>query len=183
MVVCCRSDVCYVFYQAEDGIRDLVRSRGLGDVYKRQARANAEIAEWAPARAAMEEALRLDPQAPKSVPGLHGLCASIDEGVGDLPAALHCLQQERFVKDSLTSAGIAERMTRIQAMYAVRAKDKAVEELHELNRALTLQLADKRTTTRWALMACAGLSVGMLCLLYTSPSPRDRTRSRMPSSA
>ena len=27
----------YVFFvQAEDGIRDLVRSRGLGDVYKRQ---------------------------------------------------------------------------------------------------------------------------------------------------
>ena len=25
-----------VFFQAEDGIRDLVRSRGLGDVYKRQ---------------------------------------------------------------------------------------------------------------------------------------------------
>ena len=25
------------FFQAEDGIRDLVRSRGLGDVYKRQA--------------------------------------------------------------------------------------------------------------------------------------------------
>ena len=24
------------FFQAEDGIRDLVRSRGLGDVYKRQ---------------------------------------------------------------------------------------------------------------------------------------------------
>ena len=34
-------DVLYVllhfFFQAEDGIRDLVRSRGLGDVYKRQA--------------------------------------------------------------------------------------------------------------------------------------------------
>ena len=29
-VFCC-------FFQAEDGIRDLVRSRGLGDVYKRQA--------------------------------------------------------------------------------------------------------------------------------------------------
>ena len=26
------------FFQAEDGIRDLVRSRGLGDVYKRQAK-------------------------------------------------------------------------------------------------------------------------------------------------
>ena len=27
----------FCFFQAEDGIRDLVRSRGLGDVYKRQA--------------------------------------------------------------------------------------------------------------------------------------------------
>ena len=32
---CC---VCCFLFQAEDGIRDLVRSRGLGDVYKRQAR-------------------------------------------------------------------------------------------------------------------------------------------------
>ena len=31
----------------------------------------------------------------------------------------------------------------------------------------------------------AGLGIGRIggCLLYTSPSPRDRTRSRMPSSA
>ena len=27
------------------------------------------------------------------------------------------------------------------------------------------------------------VGVGKTCLLYTSPSPRDRTRSRMPSSA
>mgnify|MGYP007111981054 CR=1 FL=1 len=32
VVVC----VFFFFFQAEDGIRDLVRSRGLGDVYKRQ---------------------------------------------------------------------------------------------------------------------------------------------------
>ena len=30
--------VCHFFFQAEDGIRDLVRSRGLGYVYKRQDR-------------------------------------------------------------------------------------------------------------------------------------------------
>ena len=30
----------FFFFQAEDGIRDLVRSRGLGDVYKRQAQHN-----------------------------------------------------------------------------------------------------------------------------------------------
>ena len=36
-VVCCMMCVVYFFFfQAEDGIRDLVRSRGLGDVYKRQ---------------------------------------------------------------------------------------------------------------------------------------------------
>ena len=28
-----------------------------------------------------------------------------------------------------------------------------------------------------------GVEVNCICLLYTSPSPRDRTRSRMPSSA
>ena len=32
----------FFFFQAEDGIRDLVRSRGLGDVYKRQGQSNAE---------------------------------------------------------------------------------------------------------------------------------------------
>ena len=30
------------FFQAEDGIRDLVRSRGLGDVYKRKSRSRAD---------------------------------------------------------------------------------------------------------------------------------------------
>ena len=32
----CQIFLCFFFFQAEDGIRDLVRSRGLGDVYKRQ---------------------------------------------------------------------------------------------------------------------------------------------------
>ena len=31
------------FFQAEDGIRDLVRSRGLGDVYKRQILARVRL--------------------------------------------------------------------------------------------------------------------------------------------
>ena len=37
-----RVDVCF-FFQAEDGIRDLVRSRGLGDVYKRQTNGTARL--------------------------------------------------------------------------------------------------------------------------------------------
>ena len=38
-VLCAAVRLCVFivfFFQAEDGIRDLVRSRGLGDVYKRQ---------------------------------------------------------------------------------------------------------------------------------------------------
>ena len=42
-----------------------------------------------------------------------------------------------------------------------------------------------RTKSRWGpripWMVAASVPLG--CLLYTSPSPRDRTRSRMPSSA
>ena len=35
-VLCLVLSAFFFFFQAEDGIRDLVRSRGLGDVYKRQ---------------------------------------------------------------------------------------------------------------------------------------------------
>ena len=54
--MCVRLTCVVFFFQAEDGIRDLVRSRGLGDVYKRQrhlvdrqtykARRSAAMAEW-----------------------------------------------------------------------------------------------------------------------------------------
>ena len=37
-----RSSVLFFFFQAEDGIRDLVRSRGLGDVYKRQSQTRSQ---------------------------------------------------------------------------------------------------------------------------------------------
>ena len=38
--------MCF-FFQAEDGIRDLVRSRGLGDVYKRQLHwSDLGVASW-----------------------------------------------------------------------------------------------------------------------------------------
>ena len=43
----------------------------------------------------------------------------------------------------------------------------------------TVEIGD---TVTW-LPTSKGHNVEMICLLYTSPSPRDRTRSRMPSSA
>ena len=49
----------------------------------------------------------------------------------------------------------------------------------DLSRAYQDVFADKKRFTAWF----KGLLQDQNCLLYTSPSPRDRTRSRMPSSA
>ena len=45
---------------------------------------------------------------------------------------------------------------------------------------LECDLSHKGMIVDWT--GCDGCSY-IICLLYTSPSPRDRTRSRMPSSA
>ena len=96
--------------QAEDGIRDLVRSRGLGDVYKRQAMLGC-----APAQALL-----------------------------DVGRVIDVKRNESAMKEDKIGS------PRKFAHYTV--------------------------TTN-----VANLPKG--CLLYTSPSPRDRTRYRMPSSA
>ena len=104
------------FFQAEDGIRYLVRSRGLGDVYKRQ--------------------------------GFQGL--------------------------------VSGRMA-IQIVELLEAVD--IEQHHRQRLAAGAMQPDLLVEKRQhaAPVADAGELIG--CLLYTSPSPRDRTRSRMPSSA
>ena len=48
----------FFFFQAEDGIRDLVRSRGLGDVYKRQAFQRAAGCQRMPAPAQCQRRFR-----------------------------------------------------------------------------------------------------------------------------
>ena len=113
----CLSSVEVFFFQAEDGIRDLVRSRGLGDVYKRQVLL-AHI--------------------------------TINGQIG----------------------GQADRNNYLQTNIA--ELDKQVAEIRELQTRRN-QLIDR--------MQVIQNLQGTRCLLYTSPSPRDRTRSRMPSSA
>ena len=55
------------FFQAEDGIRDLVRSRGLGDVYKRQ----LSMGRGTMTRAMMNGSLRSTASAMPGVKGRH----------------------------------------------------------------------------------------------------------------
>ena len=65
--------------------------------------------------------------------------------------------------------------------------EKMFERLENLP---NLQPEGKQRDLLWPITTLGGLALllwqhtlGLICLLYTSPSPRDRTRSRMPSSA
>ena len=44
-------------------------------------------------------------------------------------------------------------------------------------------LSQHSTARRGNILGIIGMTLAILCLLYTSPSPRDRQKSRMPSSA
>ena len=68
IIICLAILMCF-FFQAEDGIRDLVRSRGLGDVYKRQSAEEAENVE------VVDEVKR-------SINGFYELCRNEDYRVG-----------------------------------------------------------------------------------------------------
>ena len=48
---------------------------------------------------------------------------------------------------------------------------------------LFIYLAAAKRLPSWRMLGPRGGWLVLICLLYTSPSPRDRTRSRMPSSA
>ena len=121
----CVADVCsscYVFvivffFQAEDGIRDLVRSRGLGDVYKRQAQTSS---------------LR---GGPSGSAGSRGMAQAASKAAVASAATLR------------VDVGIMVLRLRVAGGAAGTDRGKAP------------------------------------CLLSTSPSPRARTRYRMPVSA
>ena len=120
------SDVVLLFFfQAEDGIRDLVRSRGLGDVYKRQMLADAR------------------------------------EGKVLSPANATAAAAEALVQSHNVRIVTYDDWRRLDALELSHGKEQG---------------RPRVKFTRVDDMLAA-------CLLYTSPSPRDRTRSRMPSSA
>ena len=68
----------------------------------------------------------------------------------------------RYLSKNIVHAGISERCT-IQLSYAIGVSEPL---------SIFVDLHDKNN-----------VDTNRVCLLYTSPSPRDRTRSRMPSSA
>ena len=129
------------------------------------AKANVEVNNWVAARSAFDEAVKLTPRAPDKTPELYGLLATIHEGMEDLGGALQYVRKEAYKKDSLFSADIAERAVRMQLLYAIQANEKELTQLHEENQASASRILVEQAKTRWALVFCAALSVGLLVLL------------------
>ena len=137
----------FFVFQAEDGIRDLVRSRGLGDVYKRQVHQRFRPEHIAAFRA----------EHPDGLVVVHPECAhdvvELADTVGSTEVILRTVTEEAPPGSVI---GVGTEVHMVQRM-ADENPDRTIVSLDPL--------------------------VCPCCLLYTSPSPRDRTRSRMPSSA
>ena len=78
-----------------------------------------------------------------------------------------------FTKNHTRKSFIADR----QCQYAVI---RCLEVIGEVSKRLSPETLKRFTSIEWSAMARMR---DMLCLLYTSPSPRDGLLSRMPSSA
>ena len=60
--------------------------------------------------------------------------------------------------------------------------NKIIEDLSSLTVAEAAELS-KQLEEKWGVTPMAAAAPAAACLLYTSPSPRDLSTSRMPSSA
>ena len=76
----------------------------------------------------------------------------------------------------------------------IRTKIKSIQSTQKITKAMEMVAASKMRKAQERMRAArpyatkirnviSHLAHAHTCLLYTSPSPRDRTRSRMPSSA
>ena len=163
----------FFFFQAEDGIRDFCLSRGLGDVYKRQLKqAGAErvFLEYEHGDAVVKEQLSLLLE--QAQPGDTIITLEVSRlarSTKQLCEIIDTIGQKRLclvIVGSITMDcrnGHADPMTEAFLQMAGVFSQ--------------LELAMIRARVR------SGMANARACLLYTSPSPRDRQKSRMPSSA
>ena len=180
--------IMFVFFQAEDGIRDLVRSRGLGDVYKRQGTGKSVLI--------------------KCIVGLE----DIDEGeleiLGENFAELNnkqLIEIRKKIGFLFQSGALYDSMTvRENLEFPLRRKSESIskDKMNELviealhNVGLDEAINKSPSELSGGMRKRLGLARTLIlkpeimlydepttCLLYTSPSPRDRTRYRMQSSA
>ena len=144
--------IVFVFFQAEDGIRDAQESRGLEDVYKRQAQHRGVDAYIATGR--LKHADR-PPPAPRG------------------PIPKDATPKQRMARKLRTKTGKTRYARRKAIIEPVFGQIDTVQGgKHVLLRGLAAAQSE------WTFLA-AGHNIRKLhnhtrsCLLYTSPSPRD----------
>ena len=97
------------------------------------------------------------------------------------PAVDRSTRQAAAVEDLRNQAGQLEATALRRALERLTREAKAlIDEVRAVDPPGSLDVAHGLLITA---LATRGGALTTLCLLYTSPSPRDRTRSRMPSSA
>ena len=161
----------FFFFQAEDGIRDLVRSRGLGDVYKRQIQYH--------------------------VSPVFSTRVDVDSSTCSGPINLS-VQNSGIVSYQWYENGQIIPNANLSALEVTHPGDYFVEVTGNYS---SDYFQGGVCTVQSELIHISGPEIQLYgdtlftlsvadhyewyldCLLYTSPSPRDRTRSRMPSSA
>ena len=87
---------------------------------------------------------------------------------------------EGFLSDKNYQAKGLKEVEEKMRIEGLSPEEKTAYERHQLNR------ISERNIVNTARMEGENTGIQLtlqICLLYTSPSPRDRTRSRMPSSA
>ena len=153
--------LCGFFFQAEDGIRDLVRSRGLGDVYKRQDEVSGA-----------RVGIHFDDQEWEVVADNEGYFTH------SLPLARPVEKTDAWyaVQLHLLEPALGEPLPYAEAQVLVPPPTARYGVISDIDDTIL-------ETNATSLLRSALVTLLENCLLYTSPSPRDRTRSRMPSSA
>ena len=82
----------------------------------------------------------------------------------------------------LTSPAVSERVKRLEEAGVIEGY-KAIVNPNALGRAIKAFVHISLPSNKYNEFIESARKDPRICLLYTSPSPRDRTRSRMPSSA
>ena len=176
------------FFQAEDGIRDCLLSRGLGDVYKRQEVINSgtydvdttDTIQSLSGSGAVELAsgitLTTGDSGDDTVSGvISGAGALTKAGSGTLTLS----GSNTYTGSTTLSAGLISisATNNLGATPGSADADNLIFNGGGLNSTGTFSLAANKGMT---LSSSGTINT---CLLYTSPSPRDKRQSRMPSSA
>ena len=149
--------VFFFFFQAEDGIRDFCLSRGLGDVYKRQAVQTGSI------KSQLENPdLKWETTTELNV--------GLDFGFLNNRITGSFEYFHKVVSDLLA-------FRKLNSLMEVSTIADNIGATQSTGYEFSLNTVNLTGPFKW------NTTLNISCLLYTSPSPRDRQKSRMPSSA